>query len=490
MKNFDKYVKSMLFSSLIATWHALFFPIRVNSRMVFQPWLLQQGFLPYVQIGDEHAPLLPHLLAWSSVLFDGDALFTARFLHGFLIWLIIFVSIWIVFERAGRWGAVACGAYYFALSNGLGFWAMWYDLAVTPLFLIAYLVITSKRFSLPTKLFLVGLSTGIGFLVKQHALLLAILVPVFLLTHSTTNKPVWKHYIKPSLLSLVGFLVPVMAYLIYFFSMTNNWYAIWYWLVAFNIAGEYSALGAKTPTIQEIRVILPTFIMILPFVLGTIHLSFIRNEKQKAGERWWLLLIMMLTAVMLYPRYSTMHWATMLPFLAIVSGIACGELVSDAAASFHQFRYRQWGVYLAIVGLLWIGPGTLNYIHVYRERENRILIEYDGLPELAELITNTTTLDSILLFPDDEGVGNLYYLLEKTPPGFWMMNYPWFRNRYEIDQWMTAVTKEPPDQIIYFASRGPDLYPEMNQFVTSRYHTVHELEWNGQLVEIKERSQR
>jgi hypothetical protein len=488
-KNFEKFSVSMLFSSLITTWHALFFPIRVNSRVVLQPWLLQQGFLPYVQIGDEHAPLLPYILSWLSQLFNADGLFTARFLHGFLVWLIIFVSVWFTFQRGGRWAAFACGAFFFVASNSLGFWAMWYDLAVAPIFLLAFFVIIHERPLFTMKMFLIGTMTGIGFLLKQHALLLALLVPLALFTNIANHKLVWRDYVKPGLLSLVGFLIPISLYLVYFFSQSPDGYALWYWLIEFNLVGEYSALGAKAPTLPEIRGVLPLFVMILPFAFTTFHLGYIQQEKRQARERWWLLFMMLLTAVMLYPRYSTMHWAATLPFLAIASGIACGEIVTstlkDKSKSFQT--YKHWGLYLAIVGVLWVGPGTFNYMNVFIERENRTFIEYDGLPALARQITQTTPLGNILLFPDDEGVGNLYYLLEKEPPRFWLMNYPWFRNEYETERWLTTVANDPPDQIIYFTSRGPQRYPELDQFISQGYQTMYQLEWNNQVVEIKER---
>lgn len=477
----------MLFSSLITIWHALFLPVRVNSRVVLQPWLLQQGFIPYVQIGDEHAPLLPHILSWISPLFRGDALLTARIVHAALIGFIIFASVWFAFNAGGRWAGIACGAYFLVASNSLGFWAMWYDLVVTPLFLLAYFVILEERNSVQTRIFWIGFFSGVGFLLKQHVILLAGAVPLLLLVQRVPGKSVVEQYVKPILIGLLGCLLPILIYAVYYFGLTNDGYALWYWLIKFNIAGDYSSLGAKLPTLSEVRAILPLFIMLVPFILNSFQLRGDPQKKRQLRERLWLLFFMMITAVMLYPRYSTMHWATMLPFLAIVSGMAAGEILEPLTGEKRFQTYQQWGLYLAIVGILWVGPGTLNYINLYRERENRTLIEYDGLPELAQQITGVTSLGNILLFPDDEGVGNLYYLLGKTPPRFWLMNYPWFRNEYETNKWLTAVQTAPPDQVIYFTSRGPQLYPELDQFITERYQTIHQLEWGGQIVEIKER---
>lgn len=478
---------SLLFSSLIAVWHALFFNVRVNSRMVLQPWLLQQGFIPYVHIGDEHSPLLPYILSWLSPLFNDDALFTARIVHVGLIWLIVAVCIWTVFDKAGRWAALACSAYFFAMSNSLGFWAMWYDLAVAPIFLVAYFVVTNKRISFSNQMLLIGLLSGFGFLIKQQALLLSLIVPIALVTQPTRNRSIWSNYVKPLIMSVIGFLTPVSIYLFYYFELTNDWYALWYWLVLFNVVGDYGSLGAKAPSVQEIRSILPAFVMIVPFILETIGVTRTKQGNQVGTERWWLLLMMALSAIMLYPRYSTMHWATMLPFLAIASGIACGELLSTTTENRVQ-AYQRWGVYIAIVGMLWIGSGLLIYRATYQNREMRILIEYDSLPELANLITDTTQLGNIMLFPDDEGVGNLYYLLKKLPIHFWMMNYPWFLNGYEINRWRTVTDMAQPDQVIYFASRGPHLYPEMDAYISERYETTRVLEWNSQIVEIKERT--
>jgi hypothetical protein len=485
-KNIEKFVISMLFSSLITIWHALFLPIRINSRVVLQPWLLQQGFIPYVQIGDEHAPLLPHILSWISPFFNGDGLYTARVFHSGLIGLIIFSSVWFAFNQGGRWAGIACGAYFLVASNSLGFWAMWYDLVVTPVFLLAYFVTIEERISVSHRIFWIGFISGVGFLVKQHALLLVSLIPLLLMVHGLPWKLVVRQYVKLLLVGLVGVMLPIAGYLVYFFSLTDNGYALWYWLIEFNLAGDYSSLGAKLPTLQELRAVLPLFIMLIPFIFDSFDLGFVEKKKCEASKRFWLLFVMMITAVMLYPRYSTMHWATMLPFLAISSGIACGNILHFPQNRLLSQNFKQWGLYFAIVGFLWIGIGTLNYITVYRQRENRSLIEYDGLPELAKQITDVTSLGNVLLFPDDEGVGNLYYLLEKEPPRFWLMNYPWFRNEYELDKWFEAVINSSPTHIIYFTSRGPQLYPEMNSFITQNYQTIHQLDWNGQTVEIKE----
>ncbi|MEJ2750783.1 MAG: hypothetical protein P8183_23180, partial [Anaerolineae bacterium] len=367
------------------------------------------------------------------------------------------------------------------------FWALWYDLAVTPVFLAAFFVITSKRMSFSTQMFLIGFLSGLGFLIKQQALLLSLIVPIALVTQPVKKGRVWSNYGKPLVLSVIGFLVPVSIYLFYYLRLTNDWYALWYWVILFNVVGDYNSLGAKAPSAQEIRLVLPAFVMLVPFVLRTIGIAQTGGRRnQVVAERWWLLLMLVLSAIMLYPRYSTMHWATMLPFLAMLSGIACGELLVTNSKNRVQV-YQWWGVYIAIVGILWLGKGVLIYRTSYQNRETRTLIEYDSLPELANLISDTTELGSIVLFPDDEGVGNLYYLLKKLPPRFWMMNYPWFRNEYEIDRWLTEMNIAQPDQVVYFASRGPHRYPEMEAYISERYTTTHVLEWNDQVVEIKER---
>jgi hypothetical protein len=170
----------------------------------------------------------------------------------------------------------------------------------------------------------------------------------------------------------------------------------------------------------------------------------------------------------------------------MASSLACAELLPGKGENGVRI-YRQWGIYLAIVGMLWIGGSILIYRNVYQNRETRTLIEYSRLPELATLITDTAQLENIVLFPDDEGVGNLYYLLGKVPPHFWVMNYPWFRNDYEVGRWLTEMDRTEPEQVIYFTSRGPQQYPEMDAYISESYKTIHVLEWNNQVVEIKER---
>lgn len=409
----------------------------------------------------------------------------ARIAHGCLIWFLIAVSILFMFKKTGRWGAIACGAYYIAMSNKLGFWAMWYDLAVAPVYLAAYFVIISKRIPFNVRLFFIGLLTGVGFLIKQHAALIFVVVFIALMMQKIEKQDVLKVYIKPFIISVSGLLLPILAYLIYYFLITDEWYALWYWMIWFNLAGDYSILGQKLPTLRDIRAILPAFLMIVPFIV-MMGAPQEKTQKKVINEQRWLLLFLALTTVMLFPRYSTMHWATMAPFLAIASGWVCAELLTNNTRGHRSQVYLRWGIYVAVVGLLWIGDGVLVYRTAYLERHSRILIEFDSLPELTESITKAGDLGEVLLFPDDEGVGNLYYLLQKTPPGYWLMNYPWFQNSYEINQWLEKVEANKPDHIIYFADRGPQMYPQFNAYILMNYQTVKVLEWNNQFVEIKQ----
>lgn len=479
---------SLFFASVIAFGHAYLFDIRLNSRMVLQPWLLWNGFVQYQHIADEHAPLLPQLLAWLLPVFHGDALLTARVVHALLIGSTVFGGVLWARRVSSRWAAIATGAFFLAWST-LAYWAMWYDLALAPVYLVLFFLMSQDVQGRPAmRLGLAGLVTGLAILIKQQALVLVIILPIWLIWQYRLRRVSPRQGISLSSSYFLGLAIPVVAYLGYYYRLAGTFQDLLYWSLSFNLTGDYRSLGQLAPTADQIRQVLPAFLMVVPFVAGLVSPQHLQgNTVPPQSQRIWLMIFLILAILMLYPRYSTMHWAVALSFIALISGIACADLV-------RQRKDRSpwpstWGVYLAVV-LLW----TLSAVFTYSQRLShprlQNLIEFSPLVDLADQLKSRNLPDEgIVLFPDDEGVSNLYYLLQRQPPKFWMMNYPWFINPYTIARWVQAMETERPQTLIFFPGRGEyeQYAPEMIEYIQSRYQAIETLDWGGQVVQIMTR---
>lgn len=478
----------LFFASVITVGHAYLFDIRMNSRMVLQPWLLWNGFVQYQHIADEHAPLLPQLLAWLLPAFHGDALLTARVVHAFLIGSTVFGSVLWAHSVSSRWAAIATGAFFLAWSN-LAYWAMWYDLALAPVYLVLFSLMSHDVQGRPTtRLGLAGFVTGLAILIKQQALVLVVILPIWLIWQYRLRRVSLRQGISLIPGYFLGLAVPVVAYLGYYYRLAGTFQDLLYWSLSFNLTGDYRSLGQLTPTADQIRQVLPAFLMVVPFVASLAspqHLQ--ENTVPPQSQRIWLMIFLILAALILYPRYSTMHWAVALSFMALISGVACADLVRQQID--RSLWPTTWGVYLAVV-LLWTLSAVFTYNLRLSQPRPQNLIEFSPLVDLADQLKSRNLPDEgIVLFPDDEGVSNLYYLLQRQPPKFWLMNYPWFINPYTIARWVQAMETERPQTLIFFPGRGEyEKYaPEMVAYVESRYRVTDILDWNGQAVQIMTR---
>lgn len=420
-------------------------------------------------------------------LFRGDALLAARATHALLIGSTVFASVLWARSRSGRWAALATGAFFLAWSN-LAYWAMWYDLALAPLYLMLFFLLSQQgQENAMKRLGLAGLITGLAVLIKQQALVLVVTLPLWLIQQYRLRRIGPRQGIALSLLYLLAVAVPIGAYLGYYYRLARTFQELLYWSVSFNLTGDYKSLGHLAPTADQLRQVLPAFLLLVPFMASLLGPQGLRsNAVPSRDQRIWLLIFFILAALMLYPRYSTMHWAAALAFIALISGIACADLVSQQKD--RSTWPTTWGVYLAVV-LLW----TLSAVFTYSARLNarsQTLIEFSPLIELADqLKRRDLPHEGLVLFPDDEGVSNLYYLLQRPPPKFWMMHYPWFMHRDTIARWLQVVEAERPQTLIFFPGRGGyETYaPEIVDYIQSRYQRIDTLDWRGQAVHIMTR---
>ena len=481
-------VISVLFAASITLGELFLLDIQLHPRMVLQPWLLQRGFLQYTNIPDEHSPLLPQVLSWLQPLFKGNAVRTAKVVFAGLVFLIVCMSLLWLYQRYGRWACLAGGAFFVAYS-GLAYWALWYDLALSPVYLLIFFGMTTQapwifiRFK--WRILALGLAGGLAVLIKQQAILVVAAVMVWVVLLFKDRRLTLRQLAASLGLYSLGVILPVLAYVGYFWHRGGALGDFFYW-VFFPLTNNVAASSRLLPTSAQVRQVLPVFFLLIPFVFTI----FYRGQKSMDNERStriWVLIFLVITAITQYPRYSTMHWASCLAFIAIGSAIVCGDLLRLGEKGSNNL-FIQRGIYFGFV-LLWLSALLTVYMPRLSRNPPPVQIEYQPLIELsAQLREQNLEGASFVIFPDNESVSNLYYLLNTTPPTYWLMTYPWFMNHLSLSRWEDALDREKPDYVILF-SGSLDWCNNLNAlaYIQARYQTQKTLQWQGSPVQILSR---
>lgn len=479
----ESVVVALFFAALVTIGHVYFLDVSADPRMVLQPWLLRNGFLQYEHIADEHAPLLPQVLAWLLPLFQDDALVTMRVAHGFFIGSAVVVAALWAYQVSGRWGALATSAFFWNWSTPFGYWGMWHNLALSPVYLLFFITLVSSWRRLIWKMVVLGLITGLAMLLKQHAVLLLLIGLAWLVWQAYRSRISRRSLFAMALIYLLSASALVAAYVAYYLVRGGSVAALVYWPLIFNVESGYHIAGRLLASTTDIYHMLPAFIMLVPFLISIVRPQ--ADMTPPRAARFWLFTCLLASIVFLYPRYSIPHWAVALPFAALLSGIACADLVKDARLRIAR-NSTQWGLYMAIV-ILWLIQGALLYWPYWNGTRTQTLIKYGHLVELAHSLETRIPADGgLVLVPDNEAISNLYYLLQRRPPYFWVMNYPWFMSETTIERWIEVVEQERPQTLLYFvdlatlASDAPDIL----EYVEQNYETVETLTWENRLVHV------
>ena len=152
---------AIIWSTKLTTWPELF----------FSPWLVSRGMVPYRDFFDHHGFFLYYLL--SPVVQNGDFGLLRYVYWGLLSLNLLFVSV--IFRRARLFEFVLILAIYTSLTNAVSINHLWYETAVTTVYLMIYLLITAVR-EARWKPMTVGLLIAVSSFIKPNAAV--ILVPV------------------------------------------------------------------------------------------------------------------------------------------------------------------------------------------------------------------------------------------------------------------------------------------------------------------------
>ncbi len=475
-------------SAILATFLTNRLSITADPRMVLQPWLLNQGFVPYLHIADEHSPLLPQLLAWLHHLVGHDGILALRIAHTTTLSLLFVLLNGWLWRRYGLWAMIAGFAFTWAFAVRFGLTTFWYNLALAPVF-FAYFILLSdfSTYRLTTQGIGSGLLIGLGVLLKQQAIVLA---PVFVIWLAILR---WKMHADARTITKLflafgaGAAIPLLLYLAYYLVSGGELGALIEWTLLFNMTSGYAQMGFLLPTHLDMLAIWPAFVLVLPFAASLFQSHSL--DRQEQLTRLWLLICAISSLVFLYPRYSVPHWAAAFAFVAATSAVACADLAHLASLITKPAAHRLRQFAASFI-LFWVIYGAFLFWPAIAGTNQPRLLKFDDQQELAALLAAKLPSDSTIAFiPDNEAVSNAYYGLQRTPPRFWMMHYPWFMQPAVRERWLAELDRHPPDSVVWIdelqdlSSTGPEIQP----FIHDRYTETDSFLWQGRTVRLMQR---
>ena len=453
-------------------------PLSLGPRVVLQPWLMQQNYLLYKNIADEHAPLMYFLLLAAQPL-ASNSLEAAKLTLVLLIGAIAVLTFWAGWKNGGWLSGTFSVLFFVMWTPVFGYSKLWHETFLAPLYImLVALWHTLMPFRTNGRLFFVtGLILGVALLIKQHALLVIL---VIILWHSLTSR--YAHRPTRYLLWEIAFLLcgtslPVGAFTIYYWLQTGTLKEFVFWVVIFNFINHYTRLASLWPSVDHIRLLAPAYLLLPPFVANLLNQE--RQDIRRTQEELGLVLLVS-SSLMIYPRFGFFHLQTSLPILAWLSGTTLAKIFYEGSKS-KSSLYLIRGLVCSLPLLWLLYAGIPPVYHALRSSQPRKIYEYSDLVPLAnEIRQRIGPADCIYVLPDDEATANLYYLTQCKPPELWApTSYPWFMIDTVKSQIVSALEKAAPGWIVYFPGRwGIEHHgQELLNYVQENYHLEATLSW-------------
>jgi len=453
-------------------------PLSLGPRVILQPWLMQQNYMLYKNIADEHSPLMYFLLLAAQPL-ASNSLEAAKLTLVLLIGIISLLTFWAGWESGGWLSGTFSLLFFASWSPIFGYGKLWHETFLAPIYILLMIL---WRILMPSRtnnwlFFTTGLLLGVALLIKQHALLVILAI---VLWHSLTSRCVrrpTKYLLWEIAFLFLGVSLPVNAFTIYYWLQMGSLKEFAFWVIAFNIINHYAQWASLWPSVDHIKLLAPAYLLLPPFIVNLLNHE--RQDIRRTHEELGLVLLVS-SSLMIYPRFGFFHLQASLPILAWLSGTTLAKIFyegSKSKSSLHLIR----GLVCSFPLLWMFYAGIPPVYNALRSGQPRKIYEYSNLVPLAnELRQHIGPADCIYVLPDDEATANLYYLTRCKPPELWApTSYPWFMIDKIKPQIVSALEKAAPRWIVYFPGRwGIEQHgQELLNYVQENYHLEATLSW-------------
>jgi hypothetical protein len=277
-------------------------------------------------------------------------------------------------------------------------------------------------------------------------------------------------------------MLPVLAYAVFQYALAGSLRDFWYWTFTYNLVSPYKTWAFLQPTVAQAGILASCFLLVPAAVILSVDLRR-KNDSAWLDAGLWILLLVS-CAVFAYPRFEFFHLQPMLPMVAVVSAwtLAKAQRRADESRGFVI------GVAVAL-SAMWFATQGRDYRPVVKPEQERPVYDYSTLVPLADGIRGIIgPFDRVYVMPDFETSANLYCLLDRPPPRFWILHYPWYLVNGMDLRIASSLNDSLPEWVVRFPDRwgGIPLMPEVDGLVKSRYRRAAGFPWTyGEVVLLR-----
>lgn len=358
-------------------------------EMFSYPYLINHDFLIYKDFAHPYVPLLSLVLSFYYRI-AGLSLASNQFFTWGLILINDALIFFIARKFSKNFSALIPLAIYVLLQPIFEGNMLWFDLAVTPLILGSYLIFLYIK-DLDRKLFWFGFFLSITLLVKQQAIVLVMLNSIILFFSKETQK-YFKYYILGGVIP-AGFLL----FILLTFGIFKEYI---FWTLEFPLLWL-----PKFPGYTELPATKNILMLILVFGLPAVWL--IRNFPALDTFKKIILVSIIATVIMAFPRFSYFH---LQPAVAVL-------IIFYIAA----INFRRIGIIFLIIGIsyglfFWKDYRPFIGVETARFYDNEDL-------DLAEFVKKKSREDGSVYFLGPHSL--IFVLADRLPPKPWIENFVW-----------------------------------------------------------------
>ena len=416
MKNWKIIFPGLLFIHLLLLVVTRF---TAWPEMLFWPYLILKGWLPYRDIGIAHSPLLVLALTGFYKISGVGILQQQVFSRGLA--LLTDVVIFFVLKRLFNPKTALLALFFYIFfqvyydGNGI-----WFDHALTIFPIAIFYFLTSKNY------FLVGIFWALAFFTKQTAFWF--LLPILLA--------------RPGRAFIKGVLfVTGLFFLVLLVGGFQNDYLDW--TIGFGV-GTLPGLAGKLSSLSLLFASLFPYIIFLPL--------FLKKEKQAFSLLIWSIVAAMGTL----PRFELFHFQPALPFLSLAFALS--------------LKKPTWLTFLIILTTsVLVGRGLaknlFKQVRFQEDRDKEVVKVVGDLTESGEFIFVTNYWDN--LYP-------LTGTLPATHPFIPQLTQYLSQPGFE-DENVTDLTTNPPKVVVrgqFTGASDPFRFEKINAFLDNHYQVI------------------